>query len=359
MPATTPTLRRRLLAWFDQAQRPMPWRALHPARTDPYFVLVSEAMLQQTQVVTVIPYFVRFIAAFPTVEALAAADEQQVLRLWQGLGYYRRAKNLHKTAQAVVRDFGGRLPDTAEKLQTLPGIGPYTAGAIASIAFGENAPLVDGNVIRVLSRLFGLDEAADSPTVKKAIWALAGEFAKDARPGCVNQALMELGALVCTPKNTKCDQCPLAKDCAAKAAGMVELLPVLKPRKKPVEVVHRVVAAGRSGKLLFVKRPETGLWAGMWQLPTLEDAGDLAAWFKTEYGLALAPLEKIGAFKHQTTHRTIRFEVWQAQVEGGRLRQGAGEWRAMDEVDDLPLAKAQGKALELLGKLGKSRAKGP
>lgn len=327
----------------------MPWRAIHPARTDPYCVLVSEAMLQQTQVATVIPYFGRFIAAFPTVEALAAADEQQVLRLWQGLGYYRRARNLHKTAQAVVRDFGGRLPGTAAELQTLPGIGPYTAGAIASIAFGENAPLVDGNVIRVLSRLFGLNEAADGKEGKKKIWALAGEFAKDGRPGCINQALMELGALVCTPKNAKCDACPLRKNCAALAQNKVEQLPVLAPRKKPVAVTHTVIAAVKNGKLLFVQRPETGLWAGMWQLPTLEEGKAApATWFEDEYGLKLRPLEKLGAFKHQTTHRTIRFEVWQAQVTGGKLRPDAGIWRAAEDVDDLPLAKAQRKALGMV-----------
>ncbi len=327
----------------------MPWRAVHPGRSDPYFVLVSEAMLQQTQVATVIPYFGRFIAAFPTVEALANADEQQVLRLWQGLGYYRRAKNLHKTAQAVVEQFNGKIPATAQALQTLPGIGPYTAGAIASIAFGENAPLVDGNVIRVLSRLFGLDEAADGKEGKKKIWALAGEFAKDPRPGCINQALMELGALVCTPKNAKCADCPLRKNCVALANNQVESLPVLAPRKKPVAVTHTVIAAVKNGKLLFVQRPETGLWAGMWQLPTLEEGKAApATWFEETHGLKLRSLEKLGAFKHQTTHRTIQFEVWQAQVASGRLRAKRGQWRSIADVDDLPLAKAQEKALALM-----------
>ncbi len=350
MPPRIPAIRRHLLAWFDQTQRPMPWRAVHPATPDPYFVLVSEAMLQQTQVSTVIPYFARFITAFPTVADLAAAEEQQVLRLWQGLGYYRRAKNLHKAAQAIVAAHGGRVPDTVAQLRELPGIGPYTAGAIASIAFGRPEPLVDGNVIRVLARLFGMDEVADTPAAKKKIWALAAAFADGPRPGCVNQSLMELGATVCTPKNTRCGECPLQKDCAALDQNKVAVLPRLSPKKKPLHVAHRILAIAKNGRLLFEKRPDTGLWAGMWQMPTLEDPKPSAAgWCAQQYGLQLGNLEKIGHFKHQTTHRTIAFELWQSKVAGGRLKPGLAQWRKADEVDDLPLAKPQLVALGMLG----------
>lgn len=349
MPERIPVLRRRLLAWFERTQRPMPWRAVVPAKPDPYFVLVSEAMLQQTQVATVIPYFQRFTSAFPTVAALAAADQQQVLRLWQGLGYYRRAKNLHAAAQALVADHGGQVPPTVAQLLTLPGIGPYTAGAIASIAFNQNAPLVDGNVIRVLARLFGLREVADAAPGKPKIWALAQHFADGPRPGCVNQALMELGALVCTPKNPDCAGCPLKKNCAALAEGLVERLPVLTPKKKPLLATHRIIAACRNGKWLFEKRPETGLWAAMWQLPTLEDPKLAPAdWFGAQSGLLLGEPKKVGQFKHQTTHRSLTFEIWQAEVSGGRLKAGAGQWRKLDQVDDLPLAKPQLLALAML-----------
>ena len=192
-------VRRRLLAWYDKNQRPMPWRALKGRTPNPYHVLVSEAMLQQTQVVTVVPYFQRFVGAMPTVCDLASAKEQEVLRLWQGLGYYRRARNLHAAARVIVRDHGGQVPDTVEALLNLPGIGRYTAGAIASIAYGRAAPILDGNVARVFARLFLIEQPVDAPETRKTLWRLAEELVPPKRPGDFNQAVMELGALVHHP----------------------------------------------------------------------------------------------------------------------------------------------------------------
>ncbi|HMO26423.1 MAG TPA: A/G-specific adenine glycosylase, partial [Tepidisphaeraceae bacterium] len=208
-----------LLGWFDHARRDLPWRARPGQPANPYHVLVSEAMLQQTQVTTVIPYFHRFIDAFPTIRDLARSDEQRVLRLWQGLGYYARARNLRKCAIAVVERFAGEIPRTVDELLTLPGIGRYTAGAIASIAFGAPAPIVDGNVARVLCRLDAIEEDPKSKPVIDRLWSRAAELVPEKRSGDFNQAMMELGALVCTPKNPQCLLWPLRDRCRAREVG--------------------------------------------------------------------------------------------------------------------------------------------
>ncbi|MEZ6191711.1 MAG: A/G-specific adenine glycosylase [Phycisphaerales bacterium] len=203
-------VRQRLLKWYDAHRRHLPWRADKSETPNPYHVLVSEAMLQQTQVATVIPYFNRFIEALPTVDDLAAADEQAVLRLWQGLGYYRRARNLHAAAKAIQQEHGGKVPDTIEALLKLPGVGRYTAGAIASIAYGRPAPILDGNVARVLARLFLIEQPVDAPKTRNTLWQLAEQLVPDKRAGDFNQAVMELGALVCTKVNPSCEACPLS-----------------------------------------------------------------------------------------------------------------------------------------------------
>ena len=216
MIGTKATFSKRLLRWYDAHRRDLPWRIKNGSREtlDPYRVLVSEAMLQQTQVATVIPYFDRFIGRFPTFRALADADEQDVLRLWQGLGYYSRARNLHAAAKRIVREFGGEMPRTAEALRQLPGVGRYTAGAVASIAFDCPAPIVDGNVARVLCRIDRIesDPRTDKPTLEE-IWRRAEQILPAARCGDFNSALMELGATVCTPRNPKCLICPMKKGC--------------------------------------------------------------------------------------------------------------------------------------------------
>jgi A/G-specific adenine glycosylase len=268
--------RRRLLAWYDDNRRDLPWRASR----DPYAIWVSEIMLQQTRVAVVIERYREFLARFPTIIALAAAPEQDVLALWSGLGYYRRARMLHKAAQFVVERCGGAMPATAEGLQHLPGIGAYTAAAIASIAHGERAAVVDGNVERVLCRTEGLGgdgeagSRAGSTAFKREIWNLAAQLVDPARPGDFNQALMELGATVCLPRNPRCPVCPLVKDCITRGEHKRQ------PRARMIsrEIAHalavRTGSAGRAGdrEVLLEQRPATvSVMPGLWELPTLRE----------------------------------------------------------------------------------------
>src|SRR3954471_23332049 len=258
------TFARRLLRWYERARRDLPSRAVGAdGRPDPYHVLVSEAMLQQTQVATVIPYFNRFVARFPTFADLAAADEQEVLRLWQGLGYYSRARNLRAAARRVVEEFGGRLPRDVEQLRSLPGIGRYTAGAIASIAFGRRAPILDGNVVRVLCRTDRVTADPREKGTQTVLWARAEAILPKSRLGDFNSALMELGALVCTPRAPQCLICPVREHCRAENP---ESLPVKKPRRKTVELEEDCAWIVQGGKLLLEQ--QTGpRWKGLWKLP--------------------------------------------------------------------------------------------
>ncbi len=349
-------MRRGLLRWYRRAHRRLPWRAAPGGRSDPYAVLVSEAMLQQTQVATVIDYFERFMRRWPTLEALAAADDQQVLRLWQGLGYYRRARNLRRAAEVIVEQHGGRVPSDLRALRQLPGVGQYTAGAVASIAFGSAAPVLDGNVARVLGRVFAIAEPIDEAATRRRLWALAERFVRGARhPGDVNQALMELGATVCLPRSPRCDPCPLRRRCEARAAGRTSALPVKARQPAQREVRHDVLAMARRGRVLLERRGETGLWAGLWQLPTREGRDDavptngaLARYAHDRFGLNIAPPRECGAFTHVTTHRRIRFVVHRAEVVAGRLKRGRGVWRRPDDMDDLPMSNAQRRVTELI-----------
>ncbi len=347
-------IRRRLLAWYDTHRRDMPWRVQPGQPPNPYHVLVSEAMLQQTQVATVIPYFGRFIKAFPTIKHLAKADEQAVLRLWQGLGYYRRARNLHAAAQAIIAEHDGRVPGNVADLLSLPGVGRYTAGAIASIAFDRPAPILDGNVARVLSRLCLIEKPIDATDTRKTLWRLAEQWVPARRPGDFNQAVMELGALVCTKANPSCADCPLSRECQALRAGRVAHVPVPAKRKAPVQVDHHIVAIERRGRFLFEQRPENGLWSNMWQLPTAEDLTGkvgpmtLGVWAESRFGLMAVNPKPLGSFTHQTTHLTIRFHVWTLSATSGRLRPRSGTWRNTAKLDDLPLANPQRKAVAML-----------
>ncbi|MEM1355698.1 MAG: A/G-specific adenine glycosylase [Planctomycetota bacterium] len=385
-------IRRKLLAWYRKDHRQLPWRAEPPQTPNPYHVLVSEAMLQQTQVATVVGYFERFIAALPTIHALANADEQQVLRLWQGLGYYRRARNLHAAAGMIVSEFDGRVPCDVESLLRLPGVGRYTAGAIASIAYDRPTPIVDGNVERVLARLMHLREPVDKPAVKKHLWSLAEQLVP-ARSGAgdLNQSMMELGATVCTPKLPRCFVCPLRRDCRGVQETDPQTLPIKPPKRKPVAVTHVVFAIERGGKYLLEQRPATGLWANMWQLPTWEnpppevlrgqpvrrsrngstpsavyptrnpDASAepsvvvpttanraLSTWYLARFNINPSNLTFASDFNHQTSHRKIRFVVFHGKAEG-RLKPNSGRWRRLNHLDDLPLANPQHKAIKTLG----------
>lgn len=347
-------VRQRLLKWYDAHRRHLPWRADQSETPNPYHVLVSEAMLQQTQVATVIPYFNRFIEALPGVDELAEADEQVVLRLWQGLGYYRRARNLHAAAKAIQTEHGGNVPDTVEALLKLPGVGRYTAGAIASIAYGRPTPIVDGNVARVLARLFLIEQPVDAPATRKTLWQLAEELVPAKRAGDFNQAVMELGALVCTKANPSCAKCPLSGVCDALRADRVGSVPVPVIRKAPVAVHHHILAIERAGRFLFQQRPGTGLWSNMWQLPTVEvwkgkvETDTLRDAVRERFGLVTKNQNPVGTFTHQTTHRTISFHLWRMRVASGRLRPKAGQWRGITDLDDLPLPNPQRAAVKML-----------
>lgn len=325
----------------------MPWRPTPERPANPYHVLVSEAMLQQTQVATVIPYFNRFIASFPTLTALADADEQEVLTQWQGLGYYRRARHLHAAAKAVVQQHHGQVPDHAKALLALPGVGRYTAGAVASVAYDTPEPIVDGNVARVYARFYGLHDAVDRPDTLKTLWALAqANVVASNSPRHFNQSVMELGALVCTPKTPNCTACPLKQACKALADDTVDRLPVKTPKKKPTAVTHQVLAiyrqTQRGDRYLFVQRPAQGLWSRMWQFPTDETGNqDLAG----DLGLKTAAPTPVTDFVHPTTHRTVHFYIHRARVLSGRLRPQKGVWRPLNRLSDLPLAKPQQQAV--------------
>lgn len=330
-----------LCAWFEREARDLPWRC---KRTG-YTALVSEAMLQQTQVSRVIDCYRRFMKAFPNVRALAEADEQAVLAQWQGMGYYRRARNLHAAAKMIVREFGGRVPSDIERLMRLPGVGRYTAGAIASIAFGEVAPIVDGNVERVLLRVSA--HRFDERQAKTQAWADAGALVRIApRPGAFNEALMELGATVClpAPKTPCCDVCPIAKWCRARKQRLQQVIPPAKRRANQRLVHHHAIIITRPGSqaVLLEQRGDGGMWAGMWQTPTVESDVALSA---TEVAARLAcptieGLSSRGEFTHSTTHRAIRFHVLAANSRSRR-----GIWRAIDDIADLPMSNAQRKVL--------------
>ena len=345
-------MRKQLLAWYRAHRRVLPWRNDPP---NPYHTFVSEAMLQQTQVGTVIAYFNRFIEAFPTVNALAAADEQKVLHLWQGLGYYRRARNLHAAAKKIVAEFGGEVPRTVEELLELPGVGRYTAGAIASIGHGERAPILDGNVARVLARMYGLREPIDEKKTQAELWRLAGELVDPKSPGDFNQAMMELGALVCTPKSPGCLVCPWKPRCQALERGLVDELPVKTPKKKPVEVEHLVAVLENRGQYGFAKRPEKGLWSNLWEFPTLElkkgqagTLGQLKEWLEETVGLRVSGLKEIGEFRHQTTHRTIRFRVFRGTSADQGDARGGLKWKSLGSVDELPMSNPQRRVKQMV-----------
>ena len=368
----------------------MPWRRTR----EPYLVWVSEVMLQQTQVETVLPYYERFVARFPDVEALAAAPVDEVLAAWSGLGYYRRARQMHAAARQVTAA-GGRFPETAEGLAGLPGIGPYTAAAVASICFGEAVPVMDGNVERVTARLLALDGDPKAAAPRRRLLAAAAALLDPARPGDSNQALMELGASVCTPRRPRCLLCPLREPagagdgehpgCAARRAGDPERFPP--PRRRRAAVAERRLVAvvlrdgrdGRDGRdeppavLLFRRPADHELLAGTWELPwvALDGAArgsgprpagpEAAEGLRARYGTAFRIGERRGEVRHGITHRALTLEVHRAELIGDRGPVGAGtrgaaelaepagdreaRWAPLAELDRLPLSSMVGKAL--------------
>jgi len=302
-----------LLEWYRKEARSLPWREA----PGPYRTWLSEIMLQQTRVATVVPYFEAFVARWPTVEDLAQAPLEDVLSAWSGLGYYSRARNLHRAAQ-VVTDRGG-FPGSAKDLESLPGVGRYTAGAIASIAMGQDAPLVDGNVERVLSRLFRLEEDPRSPRGARALWVLAEELLVRGSAGDWNQALMELGALVCLPGTPACGSCPVASHCRSHGTHSAQSLPNRAKRKKPKKIHGACVVITREdGAVLLQRRPDKGLLAAMWGPPgtsTVEgpqEEASLSNWAEAQEG-ELKIQGRVGEVRHVFTHRDLTMGVWRGE----------------------------------------------
>ena len=351
-PRALRALRARLLAWYHAHRRDLPWRRTR----DPYAIWVSEAMLQQTRVETVVPYYERFLGRFPDVGALARADLDEVLGLWTGLGYYSRARNLHRAAREVVERHAGCLPDDARALRELPGVGRYTAGAVASIAFDRPEPIVDGNVARVLARLLGIREDVDTASCRARLWREAAALAQGPEPGALNQALMELGATVCTPRGPRCGSCPVARRCAARSSGDPEALPrkARRMRVRPVRAVAGLVL--RRGLALAVQRPERGLLAGLWELPGGEQApgesaeDTLARTLGERLGLRVADARPLGVVEHAFTHLLLRLHVFRCTGATGRVRLrdfASHRWLVPSELRDLPQGGPMRKALAL------------
>ncbi|MBN1489451.1 MAG: A/G-specific adenine glycosylase [Phycisphaerae bacterium] len=315
-------IRRAMLAWFRRNARDLPWRQTR----DPYRVWLSEIMLQQTRVDTVIAYYQRFLRAFPTVNALASARLDRVLKLWEGLGYYSRARHLHAAARLIVHHHEGRLPATAEAWARLPGIGRYTASAIASIAFGERVAVLDGNVKRVLARLFRIRRCIDDGATVELLWAMAESLVPPRAPGDFNQAMMELGATVCTPKRPRCQVCPVRAHCEARIAGDQETLPV---RRKRRPIPHIVIVAGavcRDGKYLMGKRPVESMLGGLWEFPggkvepgeTHEAA--VAREMKEETGLGVRVGRRLASVNHVYSHFSVTLHLYACRAVRGRPR---------------------------------------
>jgi len=325
-----------LIRWYRRHRRDLPWRA-QPA--NPYHVLVSELMLQQTQVATVIPYFLRFVVEFPTLADLAAADEQKVLRLWQGLGYYRRARHLQAAARRVMSEHGGRIPSDVATLLTLCGIGPYTAGAIASIAFDRPAPILDGNVARVLCRLDGIRSDPRDRSTNQLLWQRARQILPKRAAGEFNSALMDLGATVCTPRNPHCDQCPLRANCRARAAGLQHKIPPpRKTRATPLEQ-RWTFAVSRRGRWLIEQRPADGRWPSLWQFATVNavNGRPSAAAASELLGISVTHPHPIGQVKHTLTHRRYLFTVFTCRATARSC--GARKWVTPAQLASHPLPK--------------------
>jgi A/G-specific adenine glycosylase len=363
----------KLLAWYNANKRTLPWRG-HPSA---YAVWVSEIMLQQTRVETVIPYFEKWMRLFPDINSLAKASERDVLNAWEGLGYYSRARNLHKAAKIVAQQFNGEIPRDLNDLKKLPGIGRYTLGAIASIAFGMDVSALDGNIKRVYARIFDISEPVDSPPGEKILWELADEYVPKGRAGDYNQALMDLGATICVPKNPRCLICPVMELCKARENGTQDQRPVMKPKR---EVPHYVQAAGviiERKKVLLAQRPSQGLLGGMWEFPNGRVSGDPASELpkalKTEYGIkvkskrslnqrassagqkhAVPPLsakkkEALGIVQHAYTHFKVMVHVFPCEListpEGTNLK-----WVPLKDLDNYPMGKIDRQIAKMIAK---------
>lgn len=352
----------RLLPWFHENARVLPWRE----NRDPYAVWVSEAMLQQTRVETVVPYFTRWMDKYPTPSRLAAAPLEEVLKSWEGLGYYARARNLHRAANVLVRKHNGRVPGSPDDLAALPGVGPYTTAAVASLAFGHPLPVLDGNVERVLTRLCAVDAPVDAPAVKRGLRELAGRLMKGNPPGAFNESMMELGARICLPRAPRCGVCPLAGVCKAFRAGKPEAFPVKRPKKKiPVVEVGGAVIWREPGVFLVAKRHDKGLLGGMWEFPggKQEPGESLQACvhreIQEELGLDVEVRNLLVHVRHTYTHFHLSLHIFHCRWRGDAPRAlDCADWRwtTLEGCRPLPFGMADRKVLEAMAKHPGSRA---
>ena len=341
-----------LLAWYDSQKRDLPWRI----NRDPYRVWVSEIMLQQTRVETVKPYYIQFMEKFPTVKDLAEAPEEEVLKAWEGLGYYSRVRNLQAAAREVQARYGGIVPDTPEEIRTLKGIGPYTAGAILSIAYEKAEPAVDGNVMRVFSRLLYLTDDIAKPATRIKIEHLVRQVIPEGRAGDFNQALMELGAMVCVPRSPHCLTCPVFDYCLARREGVQEELPNKGKAKPPRPVDLQVAVLIRDGKVLIHKRPEQGLLAGMWVFPMVECGAEsearqkelLAQGLQERFAVEAEVLRELGEVQHTFSHLQWNMRVWLCDwIEGEELPPSA-RFVSPEELEDYTFPVAHHKIRPLI-----------
>lgn len=339
-----------LLNWYGKKGRDLPWRQTR----DPYRIWLSEIMLQQTTVAAVIGYYQRFLENFPSVEHLATAPQEAVIDLWAGLGYYARARNLHAAAQRVVEDFGGSFPEKVEELLALPGIGRSTAGAISSLAFEKRAPILDGNVRRILCRLFAWQEAPRSTRAEKQLWLWADLLTPEQQVHDYTQAIMDLGATVCTPRSPNCESCPLNSFCQARQLGLEQELPLKQKSKKIPTRVESALLLCRNGEYLVRRRPTSGLLGGLWEFPTITAPEDKtpesqAKTLLIEQGGA-GPLESLGKIEHIYSHFRLELHLFRANLaEQFLVAENQRDWCPENELKNLALHGAHKKGLKLLG----------
>lgn len=341
----TKKISKALLSWYHQTRRDLPWRRSR----DPYAIWISEIMLQQTQVDTVLPYFEKWMQRFPTARKLAAAHEDEVVKMWEGLGYYSRARNLHRAAKIVVEQHQGKLPATPEDLAKLPGIGPYTLGALLSIAFDQPAPAVDGNVLRVFSRLFAIRENIKEKNTVEKVRRLATELYPPTQRSEMAQAWMELGALVCLPANPRCLKCPLHAFCAARKQGLTGELPVVDKRPKVQKIETAAVLIRKNGSVLLEKRPLGKIMGGLWTFPTVKlskkkwSAGELAPLFEEHLGFSLRVKNRLASFSHSYTVYRANLHVFAAETAGAQKLKLEMSWISVGELNKIPFPAVHAK----------------
>lgn len=343
-PQTLKRFRGSLADWYSKNRRDLPWRRTR----DPYSIWISEMMLQQTRVDTVIPYYERFLSRYPTVEDLANAETDQVLNLWSGLGYYQRARSLHSAAKEIVSRFNGKLPDDPEKIRELPGIGPYSAGAILSIAFEKKQPILDGNVIRLLSRVFLLGGDPAQAENRERLWQLAAEVLPQKNFGDFNQAMMEIAALICTPRAPKCPICPLQSICRAFQSGDPEKYPEKAAKQKSTTISYAFAIVRRNGSYLLFRREKSPM-KGMWEFPSVEAEGELFAMeqlrkhLQDDYSVSTESWGFAGSTKHSIMNHRISASYFIAEAKKGAKSES---WISREKMDLLPLTTLTKKGLK-------------